>query len=71
MKSLGASETFDTSGKSSEELRTLTAKTDVVFDTTCNEEAINASLHWLEKGGSLVLIGVFTSGRFIICIHYS
>lgn len=65
MESLGASETFDTSGMSDEELRKLVTKIDVVFDTTCNEEAINASLHWIEKGGSLVFIGVFTSGRFI------
>lgn len=65
MESLGASRTVDTNGMSVDDMKRLTGSIDVVFDTTCNEDAINSSLNWLEKGGTLVSIGVFTSGRFI------
>ena len=38
---------------------------DVVFDTTCNESAINAGMKWLKKGGRIVQVGVPVGKRSI------
>lgn len=59
MKDLGASETYLVKGLGPESLRTLLPEeVDVVFDTTCQEDACNASLPWIKKGGVLTLVGV-------------
>ncbi|MGH0053132.1 MAG: NAD(P)-dependent alcohol dehydrogenase [Sphaerochaetaceae bacterium] len=59
MKGLGASQVINTAGMSIKELALIAKKhVDVVFDTSCNETAINAGIHWLDKGGRLMLIGV-------------
>lgn len=61
VKNLGASSAYNTKKISAEEIQLLESGVDVVFDTTCNEQAINSSLKWLNKGGTLTLIGVFSS----------
>ncbi len=66
MKELGATAVFDTSGLSSDELKTVLPKdVDVVFDTTCNETMVNSSFHWIKKGGTLVVVGVPAKGMFV------
>ena len=66
MRELGATEVFDVSGLTEDELKALLPKdVDVVFDTTCNETLINSSFHWLRKGGSLVMVGVPAKGMYI------
>lgn len=59
MKQAGASGVFQTGGLGEEELKNLLPEAvDVVFDTTCNERAVNASMHWIKKGGVVTLVGV-------------
>lgn len=59
MKKLGASEVFNVSNFGLNDMKKLISKqVDVVFDTTCNEDAINASFHWMKKGGTFVFVGV-------------
>lgn len=66
MKGLGASETYLVKGKEPESLRALLPEeVDVVFDTTCQEDACNASLSWIKKGGVLTLVGVPTGYRML------
>ncbi|NLF28650.1 MAG: alcohol dehydrogenase catalytic domain-containing protein [Clostridiales bacterium] len=65
--SLGALRAADAGGLSPEALQGLLPEgsLDAVFDTTCSGDAINASLRWLRKGGSLVEIGV-PSGKIAL-----
>ena len=59
MKVLGASETYTVKDMGTERLkRLLPEEADVVFDTTCQEDACNAGLHWMKKGGILTMVGV-------------
>lgn len=57
MRSFGA-EAIDVSGMDEAQLARLGSGLDAVFDTTCNEQALNASLKWLKKGGRLIQVGV-------------
>lgn len=61
---LGAENQFCTAQTEESEQRTLINRQSVhaVFDTTCNAQAINASLEWIDAGGCLVQVGV-PSGR--------
>lgn len=64
MKSIGADGAFQVQNLSQKEMETvIPEQVDVVFDTTCNENAINAGFHWLKKGGNLVLVGVPTGQK--------
>lgn len=65
VKTLGASLAYNIKGRTAENIQRLETDVDVVFDTTCNEQAINTSLHWLNRGGTLTLIGVFSSNKSI------
>lgn len=65
VKQLGASSVYNTKDTSPKDIQMLESDVDVVFDTTCNEQAINGSLTWLKKGGALTLIGVFSSTKNI------
>lgn len=60
MKALGAARVINVDGLPFEETTALfpEGSLDAVFDTTCNEQAINASMRWVKKGGSIVQIGV-------------
>lgn len=64
MMSLGATRVFNVKGLSKEEnIGLLPEQVDVVFDTTCSEDAINAAFHWIKKGGILVEVGVPISNK--------
>ena len=67
MKSLGATAAVNVGDLDADALKKLYAGTDfdAAFDTTCNEQAINACLHWIKKGGAYVQIGV-PSGKFLL-----
>lgn len=66
MKELGARSVLLTENVPEEEVRGwLQNEVHVVFDTTCNEDAINHSLPWLRKGGAVVLVGVFAEHKRI------
>ena len=59
MKRLGAKDAYDTSRYQQEETENLLPQeVDCVFDTTCSDKAINTSVKWLKKGGTIVLVGV-------------
>ncbi len=59
MKKLGAKDAYNTSGMPEEQIAgLLSEEVDGVFDTTANAGAINGSVPWLKKGGSITLIGV-------------
>jgi len=59
MKELGASEAYYTEKLEEDELDALLpGKVDAVFDTTCSATAVNASMHWLKKGGVIMEVGV-------------
>lgn len=57
MHAFGA-EAIDVSGMDEAQLSQLASGMDAVFDTTCSEQALNASLKWLKKGGRLIQVGV-------------
>lgn len=64
MDRLGAKRTQDVKDLDFLQLKNLTdERYDVVFDTSCNENAINAGIAWLEKGGNMTLIGVLGSSK--------
>lgn len=66
MKMLGACDAYVVNSLSEKELKQLLPEqVSAVFDTTCNEIAVNASISWLKKGGSAVLVGV-PSGKMSI-----
>lgn len=59
MERLGADRAYLTRGRTEEDMRALLPEqVDVVYDTTCDESALNNSMFWLKKGGILVLLGV-------------
>lgn len=66
MKSLGAKDVLRADRLRGDELKEICRdKVHAVFDTSCNETALNAALHWLKKGGSMVLVGVPAEARQI------
>jgi len=66
MKALGSGRVINTADMPFEDLVQIANKhVDVVFDTSCNGTAINAGIHWLDKGGQLVLVGVISGPREI------
>ncbi len=58
MQALGASRVCNVEGLTFAETAALASNLDAVVDTTCAPQAVNASLHWLKKGGRLVQVGV-------------
>lgn len=63
MQTMGAAHAHCTAGLSLTGLEQLAMNTrDVVFDTSCNELAINAGIKWLNKAGKLIQVGVPVGG---------
>lgn len=61
---MGAERTYPVGGIEEHDLQgLLPEEVDVVFDTSVNESAINASMYWLKRGGSLVFVGVPTGKK--------
>ncbi len=60
MTTVGAKRVLDVAELTPDQLQkaVLEQSVDAVFDTTCNEKAVNTGLVWLKKGGTLVLVGV-------------
>ncbi len=62
MRELGASYTVNTKDMNERELNfCFNDNFDAIFDTSCNERAINSAIHQLKKRGKLVQVGVISN----------
>ncbi len=66
MENLGAIHTINTRAMNEKELNNCFNKQfNAIFDTSCNEKAINSAINQLQKRGKLVQVGVISKSMYI------